>query len=310
MDVFSWIGSVFNGIIQMYGQHKNAQDAAVANAQLKQAFNKLVAAYQNGQIDVEGLKKATYEIVGADPVVASSLRGSQMDALRQLSDIGSSNGMDAQTAENDAVEGQKYAQATQQNRQAIADKYQRQGRWGSGGELAAQLQGGQDAANALRSSGVQSAAAARQRALQAISQSGQLSTNIRGQDESLASGNRDAENARQQFNARMREAASGRAVEAQKYNNGLAADTYNASVGYNNALRGQRADQLDSTNKIGDTVQKFGASGQTLYNQYSGGGRPANAMSDPSYDKTASDVATSNQYPSDPDEWNQYPGGR
>lgn len=257
MDYAALIGGLFNGAIQLYSMFKNGAELEAAKADLKNAFEQLNEQYKTGQIDAEQFKNAAIHVLSSDPVTASALRSNQMDALRQMSDVANAGGMDAQSLEQNAIAQNQYDQQMQQNHQAIANQYQRQGRWGSGEEIASQLKAGQDSANALRMSGLTNAANARKRALDALAQTGKLSTDIRAQDDALAERNRAAADQMAMFNEKMREAANSNYLRAKEYNAGLAQNKWNAAANYNNYLATGRAEQGRNAAAIGSQVQNI-----------------------------------------------------
>lgn len=141
--------------------------------------------------------------IATDPAV----RGSQLDALRRLSNIGAAGGMDPQSQQ--ALQEATYA-SQKQLQDSSAELMRQQmarGTADSGNAMAMNLSNGQASANMLNRAGVHAAGDARQRALQAIAASGSLAGNIRGADFGEAESNRDAWNQIEQFNENAKTAA-------------------------------------------------------------------------------------------------------
>lgn len=139
--------------------------------------------------------------VSQDPTT----RQAQMDALSQLQDITSSGGLTAidraklgqiSTEENTAARGQ---------REAILQNAQARGLGGSGIELMAQLQNQQESAGRKSQRDMDVAALAQQRALDAIMNQGNLSTQIGSQQFAQDAQKAQAQDAIAQFNAQNKQ---------------------------------------------------------------------------------------------------------
>ena len=179
-------GGVF-GLIGSSGDRQKALDAnqqAVQQwlnvnipdpAQQKVVLQKFV---QTGQLDPklqQAVSQQGTELskIQTDP----SLKGAQLQALSSLQDIGNHGGMDLQSQEAvQQAQNDTNAQARGRS-EAVADNFARRGISGSGLEMAAQLQGAQDANNRTSNAQMQAATDARSRALQAIQGSGNLAGN-------------------------------------------------------------------------------------------------------------------------------------
>lgn len=110
------------------------------------------------------------------------LKDAQMAALLELQGISDNGGMSAQE-EADLARIQSQAdQADRGRRDAIKQNMAARGMGGSGMELLAQLQSSQAATDRQAQQGLDVAAMAQQRALQALMESGNLSGKLRGQD--------------------------------------------------------------------------------------------------------------------------------
>ncbi len=136
-----------------------------------------------------------------------ALRGTQLDALRRMSQIGAQGGMDAQSQA--ALQQAQYAsqKQLQDNSASMMRQQMARGTADSGGAMAANLANGQASANMLNRAGVQAAGDARSRALQAIASSGQMAGSIRAGDFGEAANNRDAWNQIEEFNEKAKMAA-------------------------------------------------------------------------------------------------------
>lgn len=110
------------------------------------------------------------------------LKEAQMQALAQLSDVVNTGGMtDADKASYELVRRGASGEAQARN-QALLQEMQARGQGGSGAELISRLQANQAGADRMQQAALQNQIAARQRALEAVSQSGNMAGNIRTQD--------------------------------------------------------------------------------------------------------------------------------
>lgn len=131
-------------------------------------------------------------------------REAQMRALSGLEGVYSARGMDAGAKAAFGQARDQTAQYERGQREAIVSNAQQRGAGGSGQALAAQLGGMQTSTNALGQAGAKFAGDARQRALYALGEAGQLGGNIRGGDASFQGNKANAANAIGQFNAQQR----------------------------------------------------------------------------------------------------------
>lgn len=138
---------------------------------------------------------------------AKEALGSQQATMRALQSLYQQGGMDPQARAALAQANQANASQEQMQRQGIVQNYAMRGMGGGGTALAAQLANQQGAANRNNMAGTQVAGDARTRALQGLYQSGQMGSQIRGQEDAF-----------EQFNARQRlgkaQAAMGGATSA------------------------------------------------------------------------------------------------
>lgn len=115
--------------------------------------------------------------VSTDPRLAQA----QMAALAQMQGIAADGGMNLRDKANlSKIQGET-SQADRGRREAILQNMQARGMGGSGAELLAQLQSSQAATDRSAQQGLDVAAMAQERALQAMMQSGQMGGDIRAQ---------------------------------------------------------------------------------------------------------------------------------
>lgn len=151
----------------------------------------------------------------ADYQVDPRLKEAQFRALDQLSDISDAGGLT--TADRARIKEIQDAEAGIERgaREAILQRAQERGAAGSGAEIMSQLIAGQESAGRRARGGFEAAKRAEDRVLNAIMQSGQLSTSMRGQEFGEARDVAAAKDLIARFNAenvnRMRE----RNVEAR-----------------------------------------------------------------------------------------------
>ena len=115
--------------------------------------------------------------VGADPKLIQA----QEQSLSALQRVASSGGQDATTRARMAATMDQVGQRERASREALQAQMQRRGIGGGGTDIASQLLAQQQSAGRASQMGFQTAAAAEQRALQAIAQSGQMAGQMRGQ---------------------------------------------------------------------------------------------------------------------------------
>lgn len=137
-----------------------------------------------------------YLDIEEDPTV----RSAQMGALAKLQGITNADGLDAQGKADIADIVRTLDTSARGSREAIVQNAAQRGVGGSGLELADKLTAAQDASSNASQQGMDAAALAEQRALQAIAETGQLSGQIRGQDYQKASDKAAAIDAIEKFN--------------------------------------------------------------------------------------------------------------
>ena len=182
--------------------------------------------------------------VGANPELVRA----QEASLGALQNIAGQGGMDIQSKAKLAQVQDQLGQQERGQREAIMAQQQRRGMGSSGQGLAAQLMAQQQSANRASQAGLQTAATADQRALEALIQSGQMAGKMRGQQvgederraaaadrinkfntqhrQQLAAANRSALNNAQQFNLKADIGREQRNVAGRNYGSEQHADAY------------------------------------------------------------------------------------
>lgn len=154
------------------------------------------------------------------------LRNTQMDVLSQIAQRGQVGLSPVERAELNKIR-QQTARDTEAKRQQILSEMQSRGMAGSGNELIASLQASQAGADVASEEGDRLAAMASQNALNALAQSGQLSSGIRSQDwqanmdrasaaDQFSLQDWAAQNARQSTNVGARNAAQAANLSAKQ----------------------------------------------------------------------------------------------
>lgn len=156
--------------------------------------------------------------VKTDPM----LRDAQMQALAKLQQIGNEGGLTAtDKAQLNEVNNQVNRQEASQRNSILQNAAQR-GMSGSGLEQASELMNAQNSAQMNSDEGFKVAAAAQQRALQALQAAGTAGGNIRSQDYGEQAGAAQAQDAINRFNSANRQniglTNTAAANQAQQYN--------------------------------------------------------------------------------------------
>lgn len=195
--------------------------------------------YQLQQLQLQGIitpQQAT--AINQDPSILQNINGSpeaqgaQMEALSRLQGIGEEGGMTTADKANLAdIQGQNSA-AERGSREALAMNAKERGVSGSGIDLVSQMINQQDSAGRANTAGLDVAKMAQQRALDAIQQSGQLGTQIQGQ----------------QFGEEAQKATAQDAIN--RFNTANRQDVVNRNVTANNAAQAQN---LAEKQRISDT---------------------------------------------------------
>ncbi len=141
--------------------------------------------------------KNAYEDISVDP----TMRGAQMEALQGLQDVYHEGGLTSiDRARLQQIQDEQ-ASVEKGQREAIMDNARRRGVSGSGMEIASQLMAQQGAADRSGRAGLETAAMAQQRALEAMMESGRMGGQIEDRDYQQKAAKAQAANAIAQFNA-------------------------------------------------------------------------------------------------------------
>jgi hypothetical protein len=228
------------------------------------------------------------------------LREAQLGALNSLKDVSDSGGMTLRDKANLSRMQSDVAAADRGRRGAIMQNMAARGAGGSGMELVAQMQNAQAATDREAQAGLDIAAQAQERALQAIMQQGQLGGSIRGQDFGEQSQVANAQDAINRFNtgntnqgiqfnagrsdaakaqsAQMmqghREAEAGRAMRAGEFNAAGRQNTANMGVDYRNKATTYNTAELpvaqaaQNNRPIELEVERLGKEQERAYDKY------------------------------------------
>jgi hypothetical protein len=191
------------------------------------------------------------EGVGTDP----RLRNAQLAALAKLEEIGNSGGLTAQDRSRLAKIESDTNAADRGKREAILQNARARGMGGSSQELLASLQGAQASTDMQNSANLNVEAMAEQRALDALSQAGQLGGQIRGQDFGEGAQRADASDAIARFNAanttQARQFGAGAANDMGRFNAGQRMDARQFNAGARTQAKQFGADARNSASMWG-----------------------------------------------------------
>lgn len=299
------MGAVLQFAVSMYGEQAaknlNEEQLRLLKRQLE---------------DVRNVKLPTLEELKAEELGDSAvggmqsnqgLRANQLEAIATLRNIVDQGGLDLtdQAALEQAIDA-----ATNQQKRAragVASDAAQRGQLNSGARLVMDMDAAQSGANAARQTGLETAAMAQRRRLQAIRDAGSISGGLREQDWREQETANRAKDIREEANARER-------ARVGQYNAGL------AQQGFSNAMA-KATGQLPSTSAVGNAMAQgaadtrgffsgMGAAANQAYNNVTknggtqGGGGGGNsgphlASDDPNYTYTYG----TNYGGSSPDEW-------
>jgi hypothetical protein len=231
------------------------QQAGMYTPQLEQAI-------EAGPSKVAGIKEN------------AELGKAQMGALQLLQQRGSTGLSPEDRAALNQVRGEVQRDSNAKT-QSILQQMQARGMGGSGAELIAQLQAGQSGDDRASAEGDRLAAQASQNALQALTQSGQLAGNIRGQDFDINKQRAAAEDEINRFNTQNAISRQTRNVgstnQASQYNLSNAQQISNANTEAANAeLQRQRAAQMQVYQAKLDAAKAKAGAAQTGANYAQG----------------------------------------
>ncbi len=195
------------------------QSSGQLSPQLEQTFQQSQSGLQGMQID-------------------PSSRAAEVNALTQMQQLASNGGMDAQAKQQEAQAINSANTNEQGQRGAIVQSFAQRGAGGAGAQLAAELQASQGDANNAAAGGLASAANGEQRALQAMTNSSNMASNLNNQDYTQAANAAKAQDAINQFNTQNAQHIAGANTSAQNQaqatNLQNAQNLSNANVGLTN----------------------------------------------------------------------------
>ncbi len=292
------LGNVLgSGDKQKQDAERAAQLAAIMGIPLPDAQALMVHLQQQqvqGQInpELEGTVSegpSAYSNISTNP----QLRDAQMKALSQLQQLGNTGLTATDRAALMQIQNQTSGQAQALNKSALANAAQR-GMAGGGAELAARLIGSQGAANTGAQAGLNVAAQAQQKALQAMSNAGALGSQMEGQQFGEDAQKAAAADAISRFNTANRQNVMGTNTsaknQAQYVNLKNAQDVANANAAILNQQAEHNAnvpqqlfsDQLSraggAQGAFGAVANQYGTNAANTGNMWSGIGNAANSM--------------------------------
>lgn len=220
------IGALGQAGASAIGAGAAGSDRAMQRAMLE----RILAEY--GDMDVPTLERLAAETLG--PSAQESVRGQMDPRLRseQLSSLESLGDYadDGDTASSKAAMHRILSDVARREaagRNAILGNMRARGVSGSGAELAMQLDNQQDSADRAQSAGLEQAAQAQRRMLEAQMQKGAMAGNIRRQDYGEASDEASARDMISKFNATSRDSTN-------RYNAQLPAQQFGMQMGVMN----------------------------------------------------------------------------
>lgn len=135
-------------------------------------------------------------------------RAAEVQALTQMQDLANNGGMDAQAKQQESQAINTSNANEQGQRGAIVQNAAARGVGGSGAQLAAELEASQGDANQAAASGQSAAAAAQQRALQAMTSASTMGSTLNNQDYGQAAAAATAQDAINKFNTQTQQTTS------------------------------------------------------------------------------------------------------
>jgi hypothetical protein len=197
------------------------------------------------------MESSAWEGVEADPIA----KAAQYKALAGLQGVSEEGITEIEQADIRRIQDE-LATTSRGDQGAIMESMRRMGKGGSGMELAGRMGASQAATTRASREGLDTAARARERSLQALMQTGQLSGQIRGQGYGEQAQKAQALDAIQRFNVTNRQSTQeqniDRREQAQYYNLGEKQRTsdYNTMLENQNRLRDSDLKQQEFENKM------------------------------------------------------------
>jgi len=237
-DLLGGLGGLAGSLLGDAGAEnarREARGTLAAWRGLYQGINPIVSAVKEEEV---GLGPSAMEGVASE--VDPSSRAAQVSALRSLMGIANEGGMDPQSRAALLQAQGAAARERAATTGALRQSFQSRGMGGGGMELALATGAGQQAANANAMAGVQAAADARTRQLQALSQGAGLAGQVRGQDYSQAADRAGARDRVAEYNARNQQAVRGRnADRAYTAQQQTVDNRFRSAAGQAGAMAGQ-----------------------------------------------------------------------
>ena len=194
-------------------------------------------------------------------------RDAQLAALGELKNIYSQGGLNAEDRAR-ILDIQDQVNATNRGNQlAIGQKMQQQGQYGSGADIAQRLLAAQGSATDANRHGIDVASLASKRALDAITQSANIGSNLTGQDWQQAQAKAEANDIINRFNAgntqqvNLANVAARNAAQSQNLAEKQRVADYNATMENENRLRNSNLKQNAFNNAVTVAQGKSGLYG-------------------------------------------------
>jgi hypothetical protein len=240
MADYSWIKEILPIAAQVAGSMKGEQEASGYTEEqkkiLEEIYRKLSDPSNFPQLQAPQLGASQEGAVKTDP----ALRSAQMNALSKMKEIEDNGGLtlgDLAVQKKTTDMANRSASALHQK---VLEGMARRGMGGSGAELAADLQGNQDAAERANEAGMQSQANAQKRYFDAIMGRSKMAGDLRGQDFDQASRSAHARDIRDTYNNTNQ-------FDANKYNARMPVELAGMATGAGNSLAGFQAGQAQNS---------------------------------------------------------------
>ena len=238
-----------------YTDAPNAPEQQALNAA---TFERLKSAGQLTPDMIQALQQDRTEL--SSTYMDPGLRAAQQQALSQLQGIGTEGGLNATDRAQLARIQSQSAQADRGSREAIMQNMNARGMGGSGMELIQKLSSQQAATDRNAQQGLDVAAMAQRRALEALMQSGQLAGSMSQEDLQMQERRASAQDSINRFNTQNSQSILGTNVDAR---NSAQLNNLNRAQGISDGNTGIRNDEIKNNqnvildnNKIGQ--QQFG----------------------------------------------------
>jgi hypothetical protein len=196
------LGGIGEAIGSGFGELGSQGYRDMSDKEYEEALRQLLALKgpEYASIVAEQMGPSAMENIRADPNSVAA----QMQALEHLQRVGTSGGLTAQDEAKFLAAQDRVAEQERGSRGALMANFAARGQGGGMQELAAQLSNQQGAANRLNRAGTDMAGDAQRRAYEAMVESGNLGSRIRGQDFGEKSQRAQATDAINRFNAGTR----------------------------------------------------------------------------------------------------------